>query len=115
MLKTLVPNQKRVRAMAQILKLKDTDRPIRDFFSTYRTATEECVIQGEDNQTVAAVLPAKQYEIYQDYRRRREQNFAVVDRIREKMKGFDPEEVQARIDQAVEEVKAESRAKRRPA
>jgi hypothetical protein len=95
--------------MAQTLKLKDTDRPIRDFFNAYRTATEECVIQDDDNQPVAVVLPMELYRLYQD---EWEKDFAVVDRIREKTKGFDPAEIQTRIDQAVEEVKAESRAKR---
>ena len=37
---------------------------------------------------------------------------AALDRIREKMKDVDPKELQARIDQAVEEVKAESRPRR---
>lgn len=85
--------------MAQSLKLKDTDRPIRDFFNAYRTTNEECVIQDDDNQPVAVVLPMELYRLYQA---EWEKDFAVVDRIREKTKGFDPEEVQARVDQAVE-------------
>ena len=100
--------------MAQILKLKDADRPLRDFIDSLRGNSEECVIQDEDEKTVAAVLPAREYDRYQDYLRRREQNFAVIDRIREKMKDVDPDELQARIDQSVEEVKAQSRAERQP-
>jgi hypothetical protein len=98
--------------MAQTLKLKDTDRPILDFFNAYRTSNEECVIHDDDGQPVAVVLPMELYRLYQE---EWEKDFAVVDRIREKMKGFDLEEIQARIDQAVEEVKAESRDKRQPA
>ena len=98
--------------MAQTLKLKDADNPILDFFNACRTIDEECVIHDNDDQPVAVVLPMELYRLYQE---EWEKDFAVVDRIREKMKGFDPEEVQARIDQAVEEVKAESRDKRQPA
>ena len=85
--------------MAQTLKLKDTDRPIRDFFKAYRTINEECVIQDDDNQPLAVVLPMDLYRLYQE---EWEKDFAVVDRIREKTKGFKPEAIQARIDQALE-------------
>lgn len=95
--------------MAVTVKLRDTDQKVRDFFNARRSSAEECVIQDDNDQAVAAVLPAKQYQTYQEYLRRRERNFAVLDRIREKMKDVDPDELQARIDQAVEEVKAKSR------
>ena len=48
----------------------------------------------------------KRNELYQ---RQREADFAVFHEVDEALKGYDPEELQARIDQAVEEVKAKSR------
>ena len=108
MLKTQQRPKTKAPAMPQTLKLRDANVNVREFINTCRTSNEEYVIQDEDDQTVAALLPANQYASYQTYVRRREQNFAVIDRIREKMKGFDPDEIQARIDQAVEEVKAKS-------
>ena len=95
--------------MPQTLKLRDTNVNVREFINTCRTANEEYVIQDDDDQTVAVVVPKEMYQIYQQ---EWERDFAVVDRIREKMKGFDPDEIQARIDLAVEEVKAKSRAER---
>lgn len=98
--------------MAQILKLKDADQTLRDLVASFRGKSEECIIQDDDNQTIAALLPAQEYQRYQSYLNRREQNFGVIDRIREKMKGFDPDKIQADIDRAVDEVKAKSRPKR---
>ena len=95
--------------MSQTLKLKDADTKVRDFINACRTSNEEYVIQDDDDQTVAVVVPKEMYQLYQQ---EWEKDFAVVDRIREKMKGFDPAKIQARIDQAVEEVKAKSRAER---
>ena len=51
-------------------------------------------------------------ELYQLYQEEWERDFSVVDRIRKKMKDFDPDEIQTHIDQAVEEVKAQSRPER---
>ena len=107
MLKTLKNAEKPT--MSQTLKLRDADQKVREFINACRTANEEYVIQDDDDQTVAVVVPKEMYQLYQQ---EWEKDFAVVDRIREKMKGFDPDEIQASIDQAVEEVKAISRAKR---
>jgi hypothetical protein len=96
--------------MAQILKLKDASAPWRKLIDAFRDEPQEGVVQDENNQVVAAVLPAQQYEAYQAYLRRREQNFGIIDQVREKMKGYDPAKIQADIDQAVEEVKAKYRA-----
>ena len=95
--------------MTQILKLRDADRKVRDFFNARNTSGEECIIQGDDDQPIAAILPAQQYEAYQQYLKRREQNFAVLDRIAQKTKEVDPEIIEGKINQAVEEVKAASR------
>ena len=97
--------------MPRTLKLRDAaDINIREFINKFRASNEEYVIQDDDDETVAVMMPAGQYEMFRSYQRRREQNFAVIDRIREKMKDVDPDELQARIDQAVEEVKAKGRA-----
>ena len=95
--------------MTATLKLRDADRKVREFFDARRSSGEECLVQDENNETVAAVLPAKQYQTYQQYLRRREQNFAVLDRIAAKTKELDPNEIERKITQAVEEVKSKSR------
>lgn len=99
----------KVQAMADTLKLRDADQKVRDFFNARLSSGEEVVVRDENDETVAAVLPAKQYQSYQEYLRRREQNFAVLDRIAAKTKDLDPDEIERKIDQAVEEVKAKSR------
>jgi hypothetical protein len=63
-------------------------------------------VRDEQDQPVAVVLPMEMYESLQG---QREKDFAVFDEVDETLKGCDPEELQARIDQAVEEVKAKSR------
>ena len=106
MLKTLKNADKQT--MAQTLKLRDANVNVREFINACRAANEECIVQDEDDQPVVAVLPAEQYESYQNYVRRREQNFAVLDRIAAKTKDLDPDFIESKIDQAVEEVKAQS-------
>ena len=98
--------------MAQILKLKDASVPWRKLIDAFREMPQEGIVQDENDQVVAAVLSAQQYEAYRAYLRRREQNFAVIDRVRKKMKDFDTDEIQESIDQAFEEVKNETRAAR---
>ena len=95
--------------MAQILKLKDASAPWRELIDAFRETPQEGIVQDEDNQAVAVVLPM---EVYQMYQGEWDRDFAVVDRIRGKMKDFDPDEIQANIDKAVEEVKAQSRPTR---
>ena len=95
--------------MSQTLKLRDADQKVREFINACRTANEEYVIQDDDDQTVAVMMPADQYETFRSYQRRRKQNFAVLDRIAAKTKGLDPEFIESKIEQAVEEVKTKSR------
>ncbi len=95
--------------MTQIFKLRDADRKVQEFLDARKTSGEECIVQGDDDQPIVAILPAQQYQAYQEYLRRREQNFAVLDRIAKKTKDVDPEIIEQKIEQAVEEVKAQSR------
>lgn len=95
--------------MAETVKLRDTDQKVRDFFNARRSSGEEAVVQDENDETVAVVLPRDRYASYQIYLRQREEDFAIFDEIDEKLKGYDPDQLQAAIDQAVEEVKAKSR------
>ena len=95
--------------MSQTLKLKDADTKVRDFINACRTANEECIVQDEADQTVAVVMPADQYKAFSSYQRRRERNFAVLDRIAAKTKDLDPDYIENKIEQAVEEVKVQSR------
>lgn len=98
--------------MSQAINLKDAGSKLRNLVQSLRSANEECEVKDDTGQTVAVVLPAERYESYQAYQRQREADFAVFDEIDEAFKDIDPEELQARIDQAAEEVKAEANAKR---
>lgn len=98
--------------MAETVKLRDTDQKVREFFNARRASDEECVVEDENTETVAAVLPAKRYQGYQEYLRQRAADFAVFDDVAQAFRDVDPEELQARINQAVEEVSAERNARR---
>ena len=93
--------------MAQILKLKDASASWRQRLSELRTKPQESVIKDDNDQTVAVVLPIERYESYQTYRRQREKDFAVFDDVAEAFKDMDPDELQSRIDQAVQDQPAE--------
>jgi len=112
MLKTFQATNERAGIMARILKLKDASEAWRKLIETFRDEPQEGIVRDEDDQTVAVVVPPEQYASYQNYLSQREEDFAILDEIAEKMKNYDPEEIQARIDQAVEEVKAKSRPQR---
>ena len=93
--------------MAQILKLKDASAPWRKLIETFRDKPQEGVVQDEDNQAVAVVLPMKLYQLYQQERAK---DFSVLHDIAEDLKDYSPEEIEARIQQAVAESKAATTA-----
>ena len=98
--------------MAQILKLKDASAPWRKLIASLRTKPQEGIVKDEADQTVAVVLPIERYESYQAYLRQREEDFAVLDQVDEDLKDYDPDFIEAQIEKAVSEVKAESNEKR---
>ena len=95
--------------MAQVLKLKDAGSRWQQLLDDLRQRPEKVVIEDEESRPVAVVVPL---ELYQRYEAEREADFAVFHEVKEALKGYDPAELQARIDQAVEEVKAKSRPQR---
>ncbi len=112
MLKTLVPSQKRISAMAQILKLKDASAPWRKLIASLRTKPQEGLVKDEADQTVAVVLPVADYEGYKRYQQLRaaEADDAIFDEVAETMKGYDPDFIEGQIEQAVTAMKAEANA-----
>ena len=98
--------------MTQILKLKDASPPWRRLISELGAKSQESIIKDDNDQTVAVILPIERYESYQAYLRQREADFAVFDDVAEAFREVDSDELQARIDQAVDEVKAERNARR---
>ena len=93
--------------MSQILKLQDTDNSFRRLVESSRQNREECFVQDEQGDPVAVVVPMELYRLYQQ---EWEEDFAVVDGIRERMKDYDPEFVDGQIAKAIAEVKAKSDA-----
>lgn len=98
--------------MAQILKLKDASAPWRKLIASLRTKPQEGIVKDEKDQIVAVVLPIERYESYQAYLRQREEDFAVLDEVDKDLKDYDPDFIEAQIEKAVAEVKAESKEKR---
>lgn len=98
--------------MAQILKLKDASSSWRRRISELRTKPQESIIKDDNDQAVAVVLPIERYESYQAYLRQREADFAVFDDVAGAFREVGLDELQARIDQAVDEVKTEHNARR---
>lgn len=88
--------------MAQVLKLKDAGKRWQEAIDTLRQKPQEGVVRDEQDQPVAVVLPM---ELYENLQRERKADFAIFDEVDEALKNYSPEELQARIDQAVEEVK----------
>lgn len=92
--------------MAQILKLKDASSSWQRLIGVLRRGPEKAIIEDDDNRPVAVVVPV---DLFQRYETERERDFAVFAEVREALKDYDPVELQARVDQAVEEVKAQNR------
>ena len=103
---TLKYPQPRAQTMAQILKLKDAGNDWQRLINGLQQNAEKGLIEDEKNRTVAVIIPL---DLYQRFETEWEKDFAVFSEVREALKDYDPEELQARIDQAVEEVKAKSR------
>jgi len=102
-------SQKKVPNMSQVFNLEKSDRKLRRLIESFREKQEECVIQDEQERPVAVVLPIDRYESYRAYLRQREEDFAVFDRIDAKMKGYDPDFIEAQIEKAVTEVKTKGK------
>ncbi|OGG43966.1 MAG: hypothetical protein A3F84_13025 [Candidatus Handelsmanbacteria bacterium RIFCSPLOWO2_12_FULL_64_10] len=98
--------------MPQVLKLKDAAKKFRELVASLGTKKEECIVQDEQDRPVAVVLPFERYEFYQASQRRRERNFAVLDRIAKKMEGCDPADIESQVEKAVSEMKAEVKRRR---
>lgn len=92
--------------MAQLLKLKDAGSRWQKAIDALRKKPQEGIVRDEQDQPVAVVLPM---ELYESLQGQREKDFAIFAEVDEALKDYDPEELQTRIDQAVEEVKAKSR------
>ena len=91
--------------MAAILKLQDAGSTWRQFITSLRSKPQKAIIQDEQNRDLGVVLPMEEYLLYQQ---EWEKDFAVVDRIQKKMKGYNSEYVEQQIEKAVAEVKAAS-------
>ena len=65
---------------------------------------DEFVVE-EDGRRIASWMPANEYERWKE---RRDRAFAVIDRIHERNKHLDPEEVERDVAEAVREVREEA-------
>lgn len=106
---------KKVMNMSQVMKLQDVASKFSDLVESFRQKKDECIVQDEQDRPVAVVLPFERYENYQAYLNQRERDFAIFDEIDEKMKGYDPDFIEAQIEKAVEEVKVKYNAERQKA
>ena len=96
--------------MSQVINLKDADSRIQKLVQSIRSSNEECEVIDEQGDTVAVILPADQYALFQ---KEWEDDFKVFHDVAEDLRGHSAEELQARVDQAVEEVQGQSRTAHR--
>ena len=90
--------------MAQVINIKDADNTLRELVQSLRIANETGEDKDETGHTVAFVVPTELY------RQKWEEDFIAVDRLREKMRDNDPNEVEKLIEKAREDLKADSGA-----
>ena len=83
--------------MAAILKLQDASSTWRQFITSLRSKPQKAIIQDEQNRDLGVVLSVEEYLLYEQ---EWERDFAVVDRIQEKMKGYNSAYVEKQIDLA---------------
>ncbi len=98
--------------MSRVLNLKEVDNRLQKLVQSLRSSNEECEVKDERGDTVAVVLPVERYESYQAHQRRREANFAILDKVAEDLKDYDPDFIEGLIEKAEAEVKAEAANKR---
>ena len=87
--------------MTHILPLKDIEKKIRQLTNFFQQETDEYVIQDDQNQPIAVVLPLESYASYQEYLRQREKDFTIFDTIDKKMSAYDPDFIDNQIEQAI--------------
>jgi prevent-host-death family protein len=73
---------------------------------------EERVLIERSGIPVAAIISARDLDRFQEYERRREADFAILDKIREAFRGVPPEELEREAVRALAEARAERRAQR---
>ena len=95
--------------MAQMIQLQNSDESLRRMVETCRNQNEECVIQDNQNQPVAVMMPIERYESYQAYLEQKEKNFAILDTVAEDLKNYEPDFIENQIEKAVHEVKSEAK------
>lgn len=95
--------------MAQLVQLQNSDKSLRRMVETCRNQNEECVIQDNQNQPVAVMMPIERYESYQAYLKQKEKNFAILDTVAEDLKNYEPDFIENQIEKAVHEVKTEAK------
>ena len=95
--------------MAQMIQLQNSDESLRRMVETCRNQNEECVIQDNQNQPVAVMMPIERYESYQAYLEQKEKNFAILDTVAEDLKNYEPDFIENQIEKAVHEVKTEAK------
>ena len=94
--------------MTQMIQLQNSDETLRRMVETCRNQNEECVIQDNQNRSVAVMMPIERYESYQAYLKQKEKNFAILDTVAEELKNYEPDFIENQIEKAVQEVKADS-------
>jgi prevent-host-death family protein len=73
------------------------------------------VVIEKSGVPVAAIVSADDLEHLRRYEEQRREDFAVLDRIREAFKDVPAEEIEREVARAVAEVRADKRARARPA
>ena len=71
---------------------------------------EERVVIERSGVPLAAIISARDLERFQEFERRRDADFAILDEIRAAFRGVPPEELEREAARALAEARAERRA-----
>lgn len=99
------------RVMTQVMKASEARREWSQVLNkVFRGQTR--VIVEKSGIPVAAVISAEDLKRFTQLEEQRKERFKALDRIREAFKDIPASEVEAEVDKAVAEVRAEKRGKR---
>ena len=95
----------------RIMSASETRQNLSDVVTRVYHGQERVVIE-RSGVPVAAIISARDLERFQKFERRRDADFAILDKIREAFRGVPPEELEREAARGLAEARAERRAQR---
>jgi prevent-host-death family protein len=102
-------DRKPLKPATQTMSASETRQHFSDVVNRVYRGEERVVIE-RSGIPVAAVISARDFERFQEFERRRDADFAILDEIRAAFRGIPPEELEREAAKALAEARAELRA-----